>query len=44
MRFMRWPLIAGCALGAAVAIATAQDAPRVYEPGNGVSLPAFTLK
>jgi periplasmic protein TonB len=44
MRFISRLLTAGCALGATVAIATAQDAPRVYEPGNGVSLPVLVME
>lgn len=41
MQFSLRPLVAGCgALGAIVTLAAAQDTPRVYRPGDGVSPPA----
>ena len=45
MRMMFRLFVAACALGAAVApTKRAQNAPTVYAPGNGVSLPVLVTK
>jgi TonB family protein len=44
MRFIRRFLMAGCALGATVAIVGAQDSPRVFAPGDGVTLPVLVTE
>jgi protein TonB len=44
MSFVRRLLVVGSALAATVTLAGAQEAPRVYTPGNGVSLPVLVTK
>ena len=41
MRFVLAILVSACALSVAATPVSAQDAPAVYAPGNGVSLPVL---